>query len=157
VIDPNELGLLQHSPTEANTRSLKTLTRRSIKPKRLFQTDVQTKARETREAEEAVTDIEETADSSGDAEAPSPTYPTINPARSRRSSRKVQLHPADAESYEVSNTPNKKTSPFDTWPRLKSGGSSTVSGSKGRKRAAPDALDDDTIEVDSVESKKVKT
>ena len=47
-IDSDDLGLLEHSP-ESNVKSLKPLTRRSIKPKRLFQTEAQKKAREVQD------------------------------------------------------------------------------------------------------------
>ncbi|ETI26020.1 hypothetical protein G647_02797 [Cladophialophora carrionii CBS 160.54] len=150
----DDLGLLEHSP-ESTTHSLRTLTRRSIKPKRLFQTETQKKARKAQEEEEALTDIEEPTGQTANADVSSPGSPSIQMGRSLRSSGKALLFTYEAESHDADASSNKKTSPFDTWPRLKSGGRSSSGGQKGRKRGAPDAADD-TVGVAAVESKRTR-
>lgn len=130
VIDPEELGLLER---EANgheiVRPLKTLTRKSIKPRRLFQDDTSAQALPDHQAsqsdEEAETEIEDDQ-AAEDLEPPSPSRATRSRTRG------------------VSNSGgSKKVSPFDAWPRLKSGARSgtSVPASKGRKRTAAEALD----------------
>jgi len=140
VIDEDELGLLEHSPRGSNTKPLKTLTRRSIKPKRLFQTEAQKKARETREGEEAPTDIEEQASEVDDEES-SPVSPSYEAGRSLRSTGKAHLIPSEDEVKAADGRPNQKTSPFDSWPKMKSGGGSTIGTSKGKKRGATEAIE----------------
>ena len=146
--------LLEHSP-ESRAKSLRTLTRRSIKPKRLFQSAAQKKTREVQEEEEALTDIEESTGQNEDARVSGPDSPTANTGRSLRSTAKVL--PDEFESNSPGGTSVKKTSPFDAWPRLKAGGSSTAAGHRGRKRGAPDVADDtdDTLGV-AMEPKKAK-
>ncbi|KIW65481.1 hypothetical protein PV04_07738 [Phialophora macrospora] len=153
-IDEADLGLLEHSP-ESATKSLKPLTRRSIKPKRLFQSEAQKKARKAQEEEEALTDIEEPTGQNGDAEVSSPGSPSVKTGRSLRSTGKALLFTNEAESSGANASSNKKTSPFDTWPRLKSGGRSSPGGQKGRKRGAPDTADD-TGGIAAVESKRTR-
>jgi hypothetical protein len=128
-IDAEELGLLELNPEKSRVKPLKTLTRRSVKPKRLFQNETQQEALENEAAEEALTDIEEGAEQNGNVEKSdvelSPASPTVKKGRSTRSS--------------------KKESPFDSWPRLKSGGDAfppVSSASKGKKRGAPDVNDE---------------
>jgi hypothetical protein len=154
-IDEEDMGLLQRSP-ESSAKSLRTLTRRSIKPKRLFQTEAQKKAREVQEEEEALTDIEESTGPNADAPMPSSDSLTAKTGRSLRSTAKVL--PDEFESNSPAGTSVKKTSPFDAWPRLKSGGSSTAAAYKGRKRGAPEASGDtdDSVAATTMEPKKVK-
>ncbi|KAJ9610520.1 hypothetical protein H2200_005297 [Cladophialophora chaetospira] len=154
-IDSDDLGLLDNSP-ESNVKSLKPLTRRSIKPKRLFQTEAQKKAREVQEEEEALTDIEVPAGQDGDAEVSSPVSPTLNTGRSLRSTGKAHLFTNGVELNDIDTHPTSKTSPFDSWPRLKSGGGFSTGAQKGRKRTAPDNLEYIGA-VGSIESKKTKT
>ena len=137
VIDPDELGLLSHSYSRtANgheiVRPLKTLTRKSIKPRRLFQDEKSAQYIPTQQAsqtdEEAETEIED------DQPAEVEEQELFSPPHATRS-----------RTRDVSNSAgggSKKRSPFDTWPRLKSGARSgdSVPASKGRKRTAAEAL-----------------
>lgn len=120
VIDPEELGLLarRHGAREI-IRPLKTLTRKSIQPRRLFQEDKQPSQTD----EEADTEIED--HNQDDEELQEPT----SPSRSTRSQIKKPSQIGGS----------KKTSPFDSWPRLKSG--SRSSSTRGRKRNAAEALE----------------
>ncbi|KAK6364235.1 uncharacterized protein PV06_02527 [Exophiala oligosperma] len=136
--DIEDLGLLEYTPKGSKIKPIRTLTRRSIKPTRLFQTEQEERARELEKEEEALTDIEETADVNGDdlltgdVESPSKT------TRSLRSAAKGSPHSDE----EVGGNSRKKGSPFDTWPRVKSAGRSVSSNStKGRKRTAAEAVD----------------
>jgi len=127
VIDPEELGLLQRERGGKEIAApLKTLTRKSIKPRRLFQTEEKQQQKFHHTDEEAETEIEDNREgSASEQELPSP---------SRATSSKV---PGAA-----SASGGKKRSPFDSWPRLKSGDRSSLSvpASKGRKRTATEAL-----------------
>ena len=158
-IDDDELGLLEHTPTGSNAKPLRTLTRRSIKPKRLFQTEAQKEAREVQDEEEALTDIEEQSSQDEDASGgvtiieSSPVSPSYKIGRSLRSTGKAHLIPSEDDLNTVEGRSNKKTSPFDSWPRLKSGGGPAPSASKGRKRGAPE----DTIDlVSPAEAKRTR-
>lgn len=93
--------------------------------------------------EEALTDIEEVADGSGDQSgSPGEKSPT-KAGRSLRSAAKASPHSEDGSAVR----PGKKGSPFDTWPRVKSGTrTASSSTTKGRKRAAAEAVDD-SVEV----------
>lgn len=121
VIDPEELGLLarRHSARDI-IKPLKTLTRKSIQPRRLFQEEKQPSQID----EEADTEIEDNAQAH-DEELQEPTSPS-------RSSRSQIKKPGQLGG-------SKKTSPFDSWPRLKSG--SRSSSTRGRKRNAAEALE----------------
>ena len=149
------MGLLEHSP-ESNVKSLKPLTRRSIKPKRLFQTEAQKKAREVQDEEEAPTDIEDSTGQDGDAEASSPVSPTLKRGRSLRSTGITHVVANGTDLNDTETHPTNKTSPFDAWPRLKSGGRAPTGIQKGRKRGAPDAFEDIGV-IGPSESKKTKT
>ena len=144
-IDTDGLDLSGHTTT--NSKSFKALTRRSIKPKRLFQNEAQKKARDVREEEEALTDIEEDSAQNGDAPAgmsvdsPRAVSPGVKTGRSLRSTGKVHLVSDANELNSSDGRTAKNTSPFDSWPRLKSAGSSTGGVQKGRKRGAPETLD----------------
>lgn len=123
VIDPEELGLLarRHGAYET-LKPLRTLTRKSIRPRRLFQEEKQTREID----EEADTEIEDN-NQAQDEDLEEQEQPS--PSRSTRSQMK-----------KVSNSGgSKKTSPFDSWPRLKSG--SRSSSTRGRKRNASEALE----------------
>lgn len=131
MIDPEELGLLEREVNGRDlVRPLKTLTRKSIKPRRLFQ-DEPSAQRVPQQAsqsdEEAETEIEDNHPAENDEqELPSPSRATRSRTR------------------DVSNSAgSKKRSPFDAWPRLKSGArsSGSVPASKGRKRTAAEALE----------------
>lgn len=153
------MGLLGHSPTTSNTKPIKTLTRRSIKPKRLFESETKKRAREAEEEEEAVTDIEESTGSNEDApvtdEDSGVASPTLKTGRSLRSTGAANLVADEAESNGVNTRSGKKTSPFDSWPRLKSGTSSVVAGQKSKKRSAPDVAGETTA-VTATEPKRTK-
>jgi len=153
VIDTQELGMLEHTPNgTAAVRPLKTLTRRSIKPTRLFQSEEQKRIREMEKEEEAATDIEDEAEfGSVDVPAPTPTILNAKPAsRSLRSTRSTAMVTSDDISEPaVGKTKNvkppKKSSPFDSWPRLKAGSSSSAQASgapKTKKRGASEVLED---------------
>ncbi|KAK5072108.1 hypothetical protein LTS08_000796 [Lithohypha guttulata] len=119
VIDPEELGLLVNETDAAEIiKPLKTLTRKSIRPKRLFQTEKQLSQID----EEADTDIE---DNQKEIE---PEEEQPSPSRTTRSSG--------------AGNKKKRTSPFDSWQRLKPGSRSAGSDSstKNRKRTAAEAL-----------------
>lgn len=122
-IDAEDLGFLRQSPDGAErVRPMRTLTRKSIKPTRLFQTKEQKAAREREKEEEALTDVEEqhSTDDSTTKLAPS-GRPSKAPA---------------------SSSDKKKTSPFDSWPRLKKG-ERAIASIKTGKRTASEALGDE--------------
>ncbi|KIW92161.1 uncharacterized protein Z519_07145 [Cladophialophora bantiana CBS 173.52] len=160
-IDAGDLGLLEHTPKGSNVKRLRTLTRRSVKPKRLFQTEAQQKAREAEQEEEALTDIEEPTRGKGHSSAATGDNGSIdispNPVtrRSLRSSGPAPPILEEADSLGPSRRSTQKASPFDSWPRLKSGGRSVAGTPKGKKRSAADAVDDG-VGVLGVESKKSK-
>lgn len=126
-IDPGDLGLLSHlnhigDPVK-RTRPLRTLTRKSIKPKRLFESEEDKAAREREKEEEIMTDVEErTSEEEGLGKEISKTTASL---KSRNDSVKAT---------------EKKTSPFDKWPRLKNGSREGPTG-KAVKRSASAALD----------------
>ena len=92
--------------------------------------------------EEALTDIEEVTDGSDQSASPSEKSPT-KAGRSLRSAAKPSPHSEDGSAVR----PGKKGSPFDTWPRVKSGTrTASSSTTRGRKRAAAEAVDD-SVEV----------
>lgn len=150
-IDAGDLGLLEHNPKDSGGKPLKTLTRRSIKPTRLFQTEEQKRAREAEKEEEALTDIEDPTGPSGDIlgemreSKESETVPMPKSGRSLRSAMK-----GEGGANERSRHSSKKVSPFDSWPRLKSTGRSEGGSSKGRKRGAAEAVEDN-VEIGSPE------
>ncbi|RMZ75220.1 hypothetical protein DV737_g5401, partial [Chaetothyriales sp. CBS 132003] len=130
VIDDQDLGLLQHTEEGATrAKPLKTLTRKSVKPTRLFQQEVQRRARDRAKEEEAPTDIEQDAANDEDDddkeeaedEAEGECARTIDVGTKRRS---------------VGLDPKSKASPFDAWPRVKPG---TRSMSAAKKRSADEA------------------
>lgn len=120
-IDEDDLGLLSRTPGGSERlRPMRTLTRKSIKPTRLFQTEEQKAAREREKEEEAMTDVEE--HSSTDSSSVKPQTKTVKGSKSAK---------------EPGN--EKKTSPFDQWSRARK--SQDGSTSKAAKRSASDAFD----------------
>jgi len=156
-IDPNDLGMLQQSTdASAIVKPLKTLTRRSIRPRRLFQTEQQKRTREAEKEEEAATDIEEESElkeldhrvpelhvSETESEKRSTQPRKIRSLRSATKGAKRTLDEDDeVEEDTASKKKSKKVSPFDSWPRVKAGTrSATSTTTKGKKRNAAEALD----------------
>lgn len=111
---------------------MRTLTRKSIKPTRLFETEVQKRARELEREEEADTDIEDSSNWDTNHKI---IVQNEDPQNLTSQTSRAKLHcPASDESGEDHGTGrahrSKKGSPFDTWPRVR--GSAT----KGKKRGA---------------------
>lgn len=130
-IEGEDIELLSQAAVDGRRqRSLKTLTRKSIKPTRLFQTEEQKAAREREKEEEAATDVEDHSTS---------TLPIAEPSTSEIKAR----------------TSDKKTSPFDQWGRAKK----TEDGPTLRpgKRTATDAFDRGSPGVETRVSNKRKT
>lgn len=162
TIDPTDLGFLEHTEGGAEAlRLVKPLTRRSVKPTRLFQTEEQRKAREAEKAEEEVTDIEEEP-STGIAEhrvsasnlsssgMPSPRTTAKRHAQTPNGQTLSEIKEGgtggtgEGESPAVGKVKKPKgASPFDSWKRVKAGVPASIAGSsKGRKRTSS-ALEDD--------------
>ena len=162
TIDPNDLGLLDHTDADVEAlKLLKPLTRRSVRPTRLFQTEEQKRIREAERAEEEATDIDE--DLSKDvAQSSGRTSDLVPSTRQLRSTTApgstVTPNGHTLNEAEDSNTEEasggrspvigrtkktKKGSPFDSWKRVKAGAvaDSPVGASKGRKRTSS-VLDD---------------
>lgn len=157
-----------------STPPLRLFTRSSIKPRLLFPTEEQRRARETQAEmadEEAITDIEEhrlldseMTDIAGDTEeevAVTPVKPTFIPASppasgrtTRAASRKAALDssPLAPEPIELPNSvveKVKKRSPFDAWRRTKVGAGGA---GKGKKREG------DVLErSDGLQAKKARS
>lgn len=106
-------------------RPLRTLTRKGIKPTRLFETEEQKEARERAKEEEAETEIE---DNGAEAETnkPDTAYNSDLPTSKH-------IHPKKTQ----------RGSPFDSWARIKPGSKTPATSAvkQGKKRAAADALD----------------
>ena len=157
---------MEHNGDLSSIAPLKSFTRKSIKPTRLFQTEEQKRAREAKKEEEALTDIEERP-SSGATQLASPSTPnkvagSETPAtppptgRSLRSTAKKEITEADVVSVSAveKSKPKKpkKASPFDSWKRVKAGTSAAAAEpSKSRKRGS-DVLDGG----DATSSKRAK-
>ncbi|KIX02983.1 uncharacterized protein Z518_06533 [Rhinocladiella mackenziei CBS 650.93] len=161
-IDAEDLGLSSHTPNGSSDTPLKTLTRRSIKPTRLFQTEGQKRARELEKEEEAPTDIEDDVNGIPSAETSNldtaDSVPTSKPGRSLRSTVKapaVTSDGGDIGKIGAKSRRSKKSSPFDSWPRVKSGSRTVSSASKGRKRGATETVEDN-VEIEGTESKRQK-
>lgn len=156
TIDPDDLGLLERTEGAKDAvKLLKPLTRRSIKPTRLFQSEEQKRAREAEKAEEEVTDIEEQP-STDAAEPPLPSAQAAsNNRRSKRTAAMKSAQTAEEDAQAEANGPEtdevngegspvvekvkkpKRSSPFDSWKRLKPGATaSPVAANKGRKRTS---------------------
>ncbi|EXJ87678.1 hypothetical protein A1O1_04602 [Capronia coronata CBS 617.96] len=162
-IDPDELGLLSHTPARSTAKPMKTLTRRSIKPTCLFQTEEQRRARELEKEEEALTDIEGIEGSDGDIAGDSThdNHSAQKTSRSlRSSSKKVGADALDGthlrEAVVRRTNKPKQASPFDSWPRVKHGLRTEAASLKSRKRPANGPVEDET-DRGSTESKKMRT
>lgn len=156
TIDPNDLGLLEHTDADVGAHQLlKPFTRRSIRPTRLFQTEEQKRVREAERAEEEVTDIDEEP-SNDVAESPVRTSdPSTNNRQLRRTAATEFTETPNGHALNETQDPKtedagggespaigrakktKRGSPFDSWKRVKAGATaSTVGHSKGRKRTS---------------------
>lgn len=156
TIDPSDLGLLEH--TEGGAEALKLLqplTRRSIKPTRLFQTEEQKRVREAEKAEEEATDIDEEPSSDiAKSSVPASDLSTNN-RRSRRTIATQSTQTPNGYALDETGDGNpkgsanggspavekvkksKSGSPFDSWKRVKPGVSTSTPGpTKGRKRTS---------------------
>lgn len=119
---------------------MRTLTRKSIKPTRLFETEVQKRARELEREEEADTDVEDSSPCNVNHKIVVQNEDPQNLAN--QSSRAKRHCPTSDESGEDHGTGrphrSKKGSPFDTWPRVRG------SAAKGKKRGALE-MDDEPM------------
>jgi hypothetical protein len=159
VIDAEDLGLLEHTTNgTTDVTPLKTLSRRSIKPKRLFQTEAQKRAREEEKEEEAATDIEDQGDGTKDGPSNSMSHaPESKFGRGMRS-KKHAIPSSDQSSPEEQSSRNsQKGSPFDSWPRLKPGPRGVGGSQKGKKRAATEVVDESGVVETTMEPKKART
>lgn len=130
VIDPDDLGLLTHAADgSTRTQPMRTLTRKSIKPKRLFESAEDKAKRELEKEEEALTDVDERE---FENEVSAVTHKSV----------KI-----------TGSTIEKKTSPFDKWPRLKKG-SREGSATKATKRSAAEALNGSPADTEIKTSKR---
>lgn len=161
-IDEEDLGLLEHTSNgTTDVKPLKTLTRRSVRPKRLFQTEAQKRAREQEKEEEAATDIEDLGD--GAEGGPSTSVSHASESNLGRGLRSKKHAPPSSEQDSPegqSSRHSHKGSPFDSWPRRKPGSRATVGSQKGKKRAAnevTDVDDRDAVVEPQVETKKART
>ena len=163
MIDTEDLGLLERNGDLSSVAPLKTLTRKSVKPTRLFQTEEQKRAREAEKEEEALTDIEghpsndathlsspSTPTKISESQTPATPPPTGRALRSTAKKETIDAHRANVSVGEKSRSEkSKKASPFDSWKRVKAG--AAVVPSKGKKRGS-DAVD----EGHATTSKRVK-
>lgn len=127
TIDTADLGLLSRSSHQTTqVRGLRTMTRKSIKPQKLFQKELAAKnpAQILQLAdEEAETEIE---DNDHEHTAGEEEVLTRTP---RKKTRPKTIAEQSAK--------KRTSSPFDSWPRLKSGsGSGSASGSARATRAS---------------------
>jgi hypothetical protein len=172
TIDPDDLGLLEHTEVDVKALNLlKPMTRRSIRPTRLFQTEEQKRAREAEKAEEEVTDVDEEQSAPIAEASATVTEPKTSDKRAGKNISKAPAHTIDGkipdqpeehmtgkageeESPAVGTAKKAKgDSPFDTWKRVKHGTSASTAGpGKGRKRASS-ALDEDGLLTPSVGKK----
>jgi hypothetical protein len=144
IIDEEDLGLLELAEDgTARMKPLKTMTRKSVKPKRLFQTEQQKLLREQAQQEEALTDIEE-----GDACAELETHTHGNTSQTDASVTRQGTRSNNVKT-------RSKTSPFDSWPRIK-GGSRSCSASTGQKRSASEAIGEEGDVVATTSNTKQK-
>lgn len=142
-IDGEDLGLLEHAANgTSEVKPLKTLSRRSIKPKRLFQTEVQKRAREEEKEEEAATDIEDGSADVGDGPSIATSLESASKLGRGMRTRKRTLAAIDRSSPEEQGSrSSQKGSPFDSWPRLKPG---RGAGSPKAKRRSADEVNSET-------------
>jgi hypothetical protein len=153
---------LEHTDADVEAlKLLKPLTRRSVRPTRLFQTEEQKRIREAERAEEEATDIDEDsskviAQSSVRTTDLVPTTRQLRSTTAPGSTETPNGHALDkaedatTEGASGGQSPmigrakkSKKGSPFDSWKRVKAGAAAdpTVDAAKGRKRTSS-ALDD---------------
>lgn len=159
VIDTEDLGLLEHTPNgTTELKPLKTLSRRSIKPKRLFQTDAQKRAREEEKAEEAATDIEDQDDGAEDGPSTSVSPDFMSKFGRGLRSKKPTIPAVGRDSPEEQDArSSQKSSPFDSWPRLKPGPRGGAGSQKSKKRGTSEVESDFAVVGTSVEAKKART
>lgn len=125
TIDTADLGLLSRSSHQTTqVRGLRTMTRKSIKPQKLFQNELAAKSpAQTQQLadEEAETEIEDNdhEHTAGEEEALTRTP--------RKKTRPKTIAEQSAK--------KRTSSPFDSWPRLKSGSASASAGAGGSARA----------------------
>lgn len=150
-IDPEDLGLLQHSGTAMDAGTLRRpLIRKNIKPTRLFQQQGQKRSQEIEREEEAVTDIEDACNKSQNQHASGSVTPHDDSSHRDSSSAartsvqsfitKEHLEAESDGSAVASASGAKKASPFDSWKRVKKGSASQIG--KGKKRALEVNADD---------------
>lgn len=148
-IDAEDLGLLEHTDNgAARVKPLKTLTRKTIKPRRLFQNEKRKRANNdvAEEDEEALTDIDEPTAGSKAADAATTDSAENQPSQlSQESSGKTTQRGVDKP---------KKASPFDSWPRVKAGSRSSAGSGRGQKRTASEAMVDESGDTDLAESSR---
>ena len=131
---------------ESKARPLRTLTRKSIRPTRLFQSEVQKVAREQEQEEEAPTDVDEASTAANSFDVTTAKDTANDLAESSQSSTTVtRRRSADTA---------KKASPFGSWKRIKSGGKGSASSSKGQKRTASQAVEEESGGIDLVEASR---
>ncbi|KAL9618282.1 MAG: hypothetical protein Q9160_006993 [Pyrenula sp. 1 TL-2023] len=150
-IDVSDLELLGQStdpkrPHPTRMRNIRPLTRQSVKPTRLFQSEKKARERAAKKEDEISTDVEEDASSSSTATPDTPIVrletEAVNPLSPGRTLRSDTLIKAPVESddekpSEVSKKKGKKSSPFDSWKRVKKGSGETTA--KGKKRDLDEA------------------
>jgi hypothetical protein len=147
--------LLGRNGDLASVAPLKTLTRRSIKPTRLFQTEEQKRTREAEKEEEALTDIEEhlgqgatlpispsTPKKVAESETPATPPPTGRTLRSTSKKELANIDLVSTSALENKAKKPKRASPFDSWKRVKAVTSTAgAEPPKSRKRGS-DVLDE---------------
>ena len=153
--------MLERNGDVASVAPLKTLTRRSIKPTRLFQTEEQKRTREAEKEEEALTDIEEqqlgrdatllispsTPTKIAESETPATPPPT---GRTLRSTSKKDLGNTDLVSVSALENKAKKpkrASPFDSWKRVKAVTSTVVAEPPKSRKRGSDVLDEGGLAI----------
>ena len=154
-IDPEDLGLLEYAEGSVDRNHLtKPLTRKSVKPTRLFQSERKMRTAEAEKEEEALTDIEDQVpaaelttsktDTGSDQSLAQPTEKVAQPPL-----KSDHLESDSDASQKTTSRGSKKTSqkssPFDTWKRLKRTNAVAESSSvvKGKKRASGEDRDEE--------------
>lgn len=121
------------------------MTRKSIRPKRLFQSEAQKLARELEKEEEAATEIEDN-EKPEIIDAPlarnKSTVPEKHGLRSTAGPQETEIV-TETATNKVKTNKRKTISPFDSWKRVKAGSSAPSEQlHKGRKRGAAEALEE---------------
>ncbi|KAL9112113.1 MAG: hypothetical protein Q9227_003490 [Pyrenula ochraceoflavens] len=126
------------SDAPAPLRKVRPLTRRSIKPTRLFQTEKRIRDEKAAKEDEIVTDLEEdlsdtlvkAPEDKGNEDGATTSASTRTSPRSK--SKKTHAVEEDCEkTSKAARQPKQEASPFDSWKRVKSSHSAP---SKGKKR-----------------------